>query len=170
MMDDNHGAVPVSGISRRSMLKRGALVGATAVWAVPAIQAVSMTPAHADTPSAPGGGGGIGGGGDGPPVTTVPTTDPPTTKVPSTDTPTTKTQTSGGGLGVDGAVTTRKPTHRADGAGVAGVADTKPLAATGPAVPVGATALLGTAAVALGAGVVAAARPRREGAPEPKHE
>jgi hypothetical protein len=42
-----------TGISRRSMLKKGAQVTGAAVWTVPVIQMVSMTAAHADTPSAP---------------------------------------------------------------------------------------------------------------------
>jgi hypothetical protein len=41
------------GLTRRQALKRGAVVGAAAVWTVPAIQAVSLTSAHADSPSAP---------------------------------------------------------------------------------------------------------------------
>jgi hypothetical protein len=42
-----------SGVTRRQALKRGAAVGAAAVWTVPAIQVVSLTAAHADSPSAP---------------------------------------------------------------------------------------------------------------------
>lgn len=42
-----------SGLSRRSMLKRGALVGGAALWTVPIIQVVTMSPAAADNPSAP---------------------------------------------------------------------------------------------------------------------
>jgi hypothetical protein len=41
------------GLSRREVLKRGAIVGAATVWTVPLISAISMTPAHADTTSAP---------------------------------------------------------------------------------------------------------------------
>lgn len=40
------------GVSRRAMLKSGAAVGGL-VWSVPLLQAVSMTPAHAATTSAP---------------------------------------------------------------------------------------------------------------------
>jgi hypothetical protein len=55
-------AVPA--ISRRDALKRGALVGGSLVWTVPVVQAVSLTAAHAENPSAPPvGGGGSGGGG-----------------------------------------------------------------------------------------------------------
>lgn len=33
------------------MLKKGAMVGATVAWTVPLISVVSMTPAHAESPS-----------------------------------------------------------------------------------------------------------------------
>ncbi|HEU4675994.1 MAG TPA: hypothetical protein VFS29_08405 [Motilibacteraceae bacterium] len=49
-----------TGLTRREALRRGALVG-SALWMVPVAQAVSVTPAAADTASAPGGGGGGGG-------------------------------------------------------------------------------------------------------------
>jgi len=42
-----------SQIDRRTMLKRGAIIGGAVAWAVPVIQVVSMTPAHAATASAP---------------------------------------------------------------------------------------------------------------------
>jgi hypothetical protein len=42
-----------AGMNRRDLLKRGAIVGAAAVWTVPLVQVVSMTPAHADSTSAP---------------------------------------------------------------------------------------------------------------------
>lgn len=42
-----------SGISRRAALKRGVLAGGALVWTVPIVQAVSMTPAHAESASAP---------------------------------------------------------------------------------------------------------------------
>ncbi|MGN6331328.1 MAG: hypothetical protein ACTHOD_06695 [Motilibacteraceae bacterium] len=58
---------PLSGLTRREALRRGALVG-SALWMVPVAQAVSVTPAAADTASAPGGGG----GGGGRPVTVPP--------------------------------------------------------------------------------------------------
>ena len=43
----------ISGVSRRDLLKKGAVVGVTAAWTIPLVQVVSMTPAHADSPSAP---------------------------------------------------------------------------------------------------------------------
>lgn len=41
-------------MNRRDMLKRGAVVGGTLVWTVPVVQSLSLTPAHAESPSAPG--------------------------------------------------------------------------------------------------------------------
>jgi hypothetical protein len=41
------------GYSRRAALKRGAVVGGAVVWAVPAVQAISMISASAENPSAP---------------------------------------------------------------------------------------------------------------------
>lgn len=43
-----------SAINRRDMLRRGALVGGALVWTVPVVQSLSLTPAHAESPSAPG--------------------------------------------------------------------------------------------------------------------
>ena len=40
-------------MTRRQALKRGAVVGGALAWTVPAVQAVSMTSAHADAASAP---------------------------------------------------------------------------------------------------------------------
>ena len=51
------------GVDRRTLLRRGAFVGA-AVWAAPVVQVVGMTAASASDPS--GGGGGGGGGGHDP--------------------------------------------------------------------------------------------------------
>jgi hypothetical protein len=52
---------PEDGMSRRSVLKKGAMVVGGAAFAVPAIQTISMSRAAAQSPS--GGGGGGGGGG-----------------------------------------------------------------------------------------------------------
>ncbi len=49
-----------SGISRRDMLKRGAVVGGAA-FMVPAVQSISMSRASAQTTSGGGGGGGAAG-------------------------------------------------------------------------------------------------------------
>ena len=53
------------GTTRREMLRRGALVGGAAIWAVPAVQALTMTAAHAATTSGSTTGGGTGGGNTG---------------------------------------------------------------------------------------------------------
>lgn len=66
-MGESGAGTPRSGLTRREALRRGALVG-SALWMVPVAQAVSVTPAAADTASAPTGGG----GGDGRPVTVPP--------------------------------------------------------------------------------------------------
>ncbi|HTZ43835.1 MAG TPA: hypothetical protein VMB79_08215 [Jatrophihabitans sp.] len=55
-------AAEIQGISRRAMLKRGAVAGATIAWTVPVVSAISMTPAHAESPSAPARSSGSGGG------------------------------------------------------------------------------------------------------------
>ncbi|NHC12782.1 hypothetical protein [Motilibacter deserti] len=64
-------AESTTGISRREALKKGALVGGAAVWAVPAMQAISV--GTADAASA----------GPTPPVPTVPA-DPPKPCIPAT--------------------------------------------------------------------------------------
>jgi hypothetical protein len=42
----------LDGVSRRTMLKRGAVAGAAIAWTVPLVSVISMTPAHAESPSA----------------------------------------------------------------------------------------------------------------------
>jgi hypothetical protein len=119
-----------TGIGRRSLLKRGAIVGAAAVWTVPIVSAISMTAAHAESPSGvPSGGGG--GGEVTPPVT--PTTPPPSGSVEPTTV----------------ASTTPAPAAAAS-------SDTGSLAFTGVDVPIPATLGIATAAIALGAGALAA--------------
>jgi len=41
-------------MTRRDALKKGAIVTAAAAWTVPLVQMVSMTPAHAESPSGAG--------------------------------------------------------------------------------------------------------------------
>lgn len=41
-------------LNRRELIKRGAIVGGTLAWTVPVVQTLSLTPAHAESPSAPG--------------------------------------------------------------------------------------------------------------------
>lgn len=65
-----------SGVSRRQMLKRGALTSAVLVWTVPVIEVVGLSPAHAETASAPP-----------PPHGQPPTVNPPTGKMPPSKTP-----------------------------------------------------------------------------------
>ncbi|MCW2540859.1 MAG: hypothetical protein JWN95_2584 [Frankiales bacterium] len=43
----------IDGLSRRTLLKRGAVAGAAVAWTVPLVSVLSMTPAHAESPSAP---------------------------------------------------------------------------------------------------------------------
>ena len=43
--------VGAGGLTRRQVLKRGAVAGVATAWAVPVVQAIAMSPSHADTPS-----------------------------------------------------------------------------------------------------------------------
>lgn len=52
-MDDQSTGAASAGYSRRDVLKKGAVVGGTLAWAVPAVQLISMTSASAESPSAP---------------------------------------------------------------------------------------------------------------------
>jgi hypothetical protein len=52
----NDESTPQTGLSRRDLLRRGAVVGGTLVWAVPAMEVLSLTSAHATSPSGGGGG------------------------------------------------------------------------------------------------------------------
>ena len=60
MTDPTNASSPV-GVARRTALKRGVAVGGAAVWAVPAVQLIGMSVAHAEdtspTPPPSGGGG-----------------------------------------------------------------------------------------------------------------
>jgi hypothetical protein len=127
-------AVDVSGLSRRDLLRRGAKVGAVAVWTIPIIQVVSMTPAHAESASQPSS-----------------ENNPPPLPPPGGGTsPTVKTQT--GGVLATGPVS---------------VTNSPPLAFTGSST--GPAALVGAGALAVGAGLVAAAqiaRKRDDSAPD----
>ena len=55
-MENDEDSVQSEGLSRHQVLRRGAVVGATAAWTIPLVPVVSMTPAYAASPSAPGGG------------------------------------------------------------------------------------------------------------------
>jgi hypothetical protein len=164
MLNDARDSTAPAGLSRRALLKRGAVVGAAAVWTVPVISAVSMTPAHADSPSAPvgpppGGGGGVTPIDTGTPTPTsgieptqaqrTPT--PPATPTTSVTDPGDQTPT----LGVSGISAVREPSL-----GIAGVHTSRNLANTGTDTPIGPTLAVGAAAVALGMGTLVAARRR----------
>jgi len=128
------------GIGRRDLLKRGALVGAAAAWTVPIVQVVSMTPAHADSPSAP------------------PVQPPPvqTTAVPPPD----------NHPPIVATIPPRQPhdskaphvaAAAARPAGTSSSAAGDALANTGTTTPVGPTVGIGAAAIAIGAGALTAA-------------
>ena len=46
---------PRGELDRRQFLARGALIGGALVWAIPTIEAISLTSAHAASPSGPAG-------------------------------------------------------------------------------------------------------------------
>jgi len=122
-MDGEHSSG--SGMSRRDLLKRGAVVGAAAAWTIPVIQVVSMTPAGAATPSAP---------------TVIDNPPPPAPEVKGS------TETKGSTVVADSAPV--KAT------GSDGLAFTGPGAPVGSTVAIGATAIaLGAGAVAAAAAV-----------------
>ncbi len=146
MTTEEH-AGATSGVSRRDLLKRGAVVGVAAAWTIPIVQVVSMTPAHADTPSSP----------TGPPTNNSPT---PVTTVPVSSAPPTSSDPSPSSA--IGGVSTSKsqPTSASKGqqsvASEHGNATTaKPALAFTGANPLPALGI-GAAAIALGAGAVAA--------------
>ncbi len=129
---DQPGDTETSGINRRDLLKRGAVVGAAAAWTVPVLQIVSMTSAHADSPSSPGGGGGgqpVVPNQPGAPIdTTVPVTTLPTestapapvASVPKPAAPVHTAASSSTGT----AVSQTREVHDAQGSAVTGLANT----------------------------------------------
>ena len=122
------------GLSRRDLLKRGAVVGVAVAWTVPVVQVVGMTAAHADSPRAP----------NVPPPNNPP---PPVNTTPPTETaqPPAKTPNK------SAPVPAHSPNQSvSQGSGA--------LAQTGTDYPVGATVGIGTAAIALGAGALTAAQ------------
>jgi hypothetical protein len=130
-------AVPV-GVSRRDLLKRGAVVGAVAAWTIPLVQVVSMTPAHADSPSAP-------------PATPPPNNPPPLISTPPPSSPSHHVGSKTPHAPATTATATATPAAAAPHAGGGA------LASTGTTTPVGPTVGIGTAAIALGAGALGAA-------------
>jgi hypothetical protein len=139
-----------SGITRRDMLKRGAVAGTAVLWAVPVVQVIGMTASHAETAS--GGGGGGGGGGTTPPPGN-PT--PPTNVLPTEFTQTTPTPTPT--PTVQGVEFQQPPPPAVN-------PPTATLPFTGAAVPVTGAVALGAGLVATGVAAVAATRRRQEGA------
>jgi hypothetical protein len=141
---------PSTGLSRRSMLKRGAVVGVAAAWSVPLVSAISMTSAHADSASSPGLPPGGGGG------QTIPSTPTPAPTTSSSSAPTTATTTPSSG------------THATTDANSA---DSGALAFTGVDMPIGPTIAAGAAAIAVGAGILAASRATKseDGSPRRAH-
>jgi hypothetical protein len=141
--------------SRRSMLKRGALVGAAAVWTVPLVQVVDLIPATAATPSAP----------SGPPL--ILPTPPGDVQTPHPEPSNSSAESSS-----DSPITVdRKPDKPADRgtspASIAGSANAASgsLAMTGPAAAVKPTLVVGLAAATLGTGALIAGRAKQDRTP-----
>jgi hypothetical protein len=144
-----------SGITRRDVLKRGAVAGGAVLWAVPVVQVIGMSASHAAAASGGGGGGGGGGG------TTTPTPTPtgttPTGGTPPTEVlPTELTQSPTVTPTVQG-ISFQQPPPPA-------VAPTATLPFTGAAVPVTGTVAVGAGLVATGVAAVAATRRRQQAA------
>ena len=139
--------VPSTGLSRRDLLKRGAVVGVTAAWTVPLVQVVSMTPAHADSPSAP--------PVNQPPVTRPENPPPLTTTAPPPTRPKTHSAPPHHSSSAHAAVApaASATTSAADSPATT----TSVLANTGATYPVAPTVGVGAAAIALGAGALTAA-------------
>lgn len=136
----------VTGVSRRDLLKKGAVVGVTAAWTIPLVQVVSMTPAHADSPSAP----------PGPPTNNPP--QPPGSTIPVQPTEATATTpNSSAAIGTGSS----KP-NGPQGA----VAAQLPFTGSNPLPALG----VGAAAVALGVGAIAASQLVRDKDSQPEAE
>jgi hypothetical protein len=181
-MDVATPSVERSGLSRRDLLKRGAVVGAGVVWITPLVQVVSLTPAHADSPSAP----------RVPPTQKPPPNPPPTSAQPSTPASSSATPSSAPPSSATPSSATPQPssphstpatssshatptpasssTHQAttqgatsaSGGGGGGTTSSPPaLAFTGVDQPIGPTVAFGATAVALGAGLLAASKARK---------
>lgn len=129
----------VAGVSRRDLLKKGAVVGVTAAWTIPLVQVVSMTPAHADSPSAP----------PGPPTNNPP--QPPGSTIPVQPTEATSTATTGNS---SAAIGTGSSKPQQSSAPQAATAAQLPFTGSNPLPAIG----VGAAAVALGVGAIAASQ------------
>ncbi|HET6210296.1 MAG TPA: hypothetical protein VFD94_07930 [Jatrophihabitans sp.] len=129
------------------------MVGVTAAWTIPLVQVVSMTPAHADSPSAP----------PGPPTNNPP--QPPGSTIPVQPTEATSTATTHSAPSSSAAIgtTSAKPENpQGSGAASGGLPFTgaNPLPALG----------VGAAAVALGVGAIAASQLVRDKSEQPEAE
>lgn len=129
----------VTGVSRRDLLKKGAVVGVTAAWTIPLVQVVSMTPAHADSPSAP----------PGPPTNNPPP--PPGTTIPVQPTEATTTESSAPNSSAAIGTGSSKPRPNSPQGAVAAQL---PFTGSNPLPALG----VGAAAVALGVGAIAASQ------------
>src|SRR6185437_3411951 len=137
----------VTGVSRRDLLKKGAVVGVTAAWTIPLVQVVSMTPAHADSPSAP----------PGPPTNNPP--QPPGSTIPVQPTEPTSTSTTQSSAPSSEAIGTQSSKPQSSkpqqaNAPQGSTAAKLPFTGSNPLPALG----VGAAAVALGVGAIAASQ------------
>ncbi len=133
----------VAGVSRRDLLKKGAVVGVTAAWTIPLVQVVSMTPAHADSPSAP----------SGPPTNNPP--QPPGSTIPVQPTEATSAATTGSSApNSSAAIGTGSSKPQQSSAPQGATAAQLPFTGSNPLPALG----VGAAAVALGVGAIAASQ------------
>lgn len=146
-------AGPPTGLDRRTALKRGALVGGALVWAVPVVQAVSLTAAHAENPSAP-------------PPNNPPNNPPeqppnnPPNNPPGTNVPPNQPPTQGQPFAPPAGSATPTPSGR-----------TGQLAFTGPGLPVVPTVAVAASLIATGAAAQAVGRRRTpDGEPGPDYD
>ena len=144
----------VTGVSRRDLLKKGAVVGVTAAWTIPLVQVVSMTPAHADSPSAP----------PGPPTNNPPP--PPGSTIPVQPTDATSTATTHGSAPSSseaiGTGSSKPQSNTPQGSATAQL----PFTGSNPLPALG----VGAAAVALGVGAIAASQLVRDKNEQPEAE
>jgi hypothetical protein len=140
----------VTGVSRRDLLKKGAVVGVTAAWTIPLVQVVSMTPAHADSPSAP----------PGPPTNNPP--QPPGSTIPVQPTDATSTATTPNSSAAIGTGSSKPQSNNPQGATAAQL----PFTGSNPLPALG----VGAAAVALGVGAIAASQLVRDKDSQPEAE
>lgn len=144
----------VTGVSRRDLLKKGAVVGVAAAWTIPLVQVVSMTPAHADSPSAP----------PGPPTNNPP--EPPGSTIPVQPTDATSTATTQGSAPSSseaiGTGSSKPRSNTPQGSATAQL----PFTGSNPLPALG----VGAAAVALGVGAIAASQLVRDKNEQPEAE